>query len=267
MGSPQYFVRGGEFISHAGQTVLAHQKERVISTDATGHQEGVDVIPTQQVSRLYPSMADEYAVSVPASESPIGSSFVRLLTCRFKSDEQLVAELEAGGADCLTVLFERHGAMVFRIARRILRNDVEAEDTAQQVFLDIFRSVRQFDPEKGSFKSWLLMFVYHRAFNARRHLRSNRFYDSDPIEELLPYETGRPQTPAPAETSILVEEALGLIQPRQRRTIELTYYEGLTATQIPKSQASRSGWCVTTSIADLQDCGCFYASKARPNLR
>ena len=183
-------------------------------------------------SVLYPALADEYAVSVPASESPIGSSFVRLLTCRFKSDEQLVAELEAGGADCLTVLFERHGAMVFRIARRILRNDVEAEDTAQQVFLEHFRSVRQFDPEKGSFKSWLLMFVYHRAFNARRHLRSNRFYDSDPIEELLPYETGRPQTPAPAETSILVEEALGLIQPRQRRTIELTYYEGLTATQI-----------------------------------
>ena len=34
------------------------------------------------------------------------------------------------------------------------------------------------------------------------------------------------------KSSILVEQALGLIQPRQRRAIELTYYEGLTANQI-----------------------------------
>jgi RNA polymerase sigma-70 factor (ECF subfamily) len=181
---------------------------------------------------IFPAMADECAIAVPARDSPLGSSFLRLLTCRFKSDEQLMADLQAGEADRLTVLFERHGPLVFRIARRILRNDDEAEDTAQQVFLDVFRALRQFDPEKGSFKSWLLMFVYHRAFNARRHLRTTRFYDSDPIEELLPYEADRLQSPAPAETSILVEQALGLIQPRQRRAIELTYYEGLTANQI-----------------------------------
>jgi RNA polymerase sigma-70 factor (ECF subfamily) len=143
-----------------------------------------------------------------------------------------MADLRAGEADCLTVLFERHGPLVFRIARRILRNDGEAEDTAQQVFLDVFRAARQFDPEKGSFKSWLLMFVYHRTFNARRRLRTTKFYDSEPIEELLRYDAGRLQYPAPAEISILVEEALGLIQPRQRRAIELTYYEGLTANQI-----------------------------------
>jgi RNA polymerase sigma-70 factor (ECF subfamily) len=181
---------------------------------------------------IFPAMADECAVAVPASGSSLGNSFLRLLTCRFKSDEQLMADLQAGEADCLTVLFERYGPLVFGIARRILRNDGEAEDTAQQVFLDVFRALRQFNPDKGSFKSWLLMFVYHRAFNARRHLRTNRFYDSDAIEELLPYEAGKLQSPALAETSIVVEHALALIQPRQRRAIELTYYEGLTANQI-----------------------------------
>jgi RNA polymerase sigma-70 factor (ECF subfamily) len=164
----------------------------------------------------------------------IGGWLVRYVRLRLKTDEELVSDLLANEPDALTVLFERHSALVFRIARRILRNDAEAEDALQQVFLDMFRAAEQFGPEKGSFKSWLLMFTYHRTFNRRRHLRAHGFYDSDSIEE-LPQEliqgASRRLSLASTETVILVEQVLKLIQPRQRRAIELTYYEGLTAEQ------------------------------------
>src|SRR5580700_9081012 len=164
----------------------------------------------------------------------VGNSLVRYVKLRLRTDEELVSDLLGNEPDALTVLFERHGALVFRIARRILRNDAEAEDAVQQVFLDMFRAAEQFEPAKGSFKSWLLMFAYHRTFNSRRQLRTHGFYDSDSIEE-LPEELiqgARRQLPfASAEATILVEQILKLIQPRQRRAIELTYYEGLTAEQ------------------------------------
>jgi RNA polymerase sigma-70 factor (ECF subfamily) len=164
----------------------------------------------------------------------IGNSLVRYVKLRLKTDEDLVSDLLANEADALTVLFERYSELVFRIARRILRNDAEAEDALQQVFLDVYRAAEQFEPEKGSFKSWLLMFAYHRTFNSRRQLHTHGFYDSDSIEE-LPEELiqgARRQLPfASAEATILVEQILKLIQPRQRRAIELTYYEGLTAEQ------------------------------------
>jgi RNA polymerase sigma-70 factor (ECF subfamily) len=125
----------------------------------------------------------------------------------------------ASEPDALTILFERHSALVFRIARRILRNHADAEDALQQVFLDVFRAAEQFEPEKGSFKSWLLMFAYHRTFNSRRQLRTHGFYDSNSIEE-LPQElvegVVRPFPFAPTDLVILVEEVLKLIQPRQR---------------------------------------------------
>src|SRR5258708_39229025 len=44
------------------------------------------------------------------------------------ADEALVAHLQSGVADALTVLFERHSPLLFGIARRILRNGAEAED-------------------------------------------------------------------------------------------------------------------------------------------
>jgi RNA polymerase sigma-70 factor (ECF subfamily) len=170
----------------------------------------------------------------PVVTAATGTSIVRRLRLRLKTDEELLADLLGDEPDALTVLFERHSALVFRIARRILRNDAEAEDAVQQVFIDIFRAAEQFEPEKGSFKSWLLMFAYHRTFNSRRQLLTHGFYDSDSFEE-LPQElirgAGCSLSFAPAEAVILVEQVLKLIQPRQRRAIELTYYEGLTAEQ------------------------------------
>lgn len=165
-------------------------------------------------------------------------SFVGRLKLRLKSDEELLVALQNNEPDALTVLFARYSALVFRIARRILRNDAEAEDAVQQVFLDVFRSAAQFNPAKASFKVWLLMFAYHRTFNRRRHLVAKGYYDAGSVDDALGCElsrgAGRPFAFSPAETAVLVEQVLESIQPRQRRAIELVYYEGLTAEEAAK---------------------------------
>jgi RNA polymerase sigma-70 factor, ECF subfamily len=166
---------------------------------------------------------------VPAATPPLLSQ----LRQKLLSDEALVEHLQSGRADALTVLFERHSPLLFAIARRILRNRAEAEDAVQQIFLDVFRSIHQFDPKKGEFKTWLLMFGYQRILNCRRRLVSRRFFDTASFDELLPESSSeRPIGYATAEASVLVEQALGHLQPRQRRTIELIYYEGLTADEV-----------------------------------
>jgi len=163
-----------------------------------------------------------------------GALLGRVRLC-LRTDEELVAELIEGESDALTVLFERHSPLVFRIAHRVLRDDADAEDAVQQVFLDVFRAARQFEPQKGSFKSWLLQFAYHRSFNSRRRLRAHGYYDSDSIEEVFPREllegANHPFPMASSDVAILIDQVLKLVQPRQRRAIELTYYEGLTAEQ------------------------------------
>ena len=179
---------------------------------------------------------DTYVAEVvPTPVATAATPLLNQLRQKLLSDEALAEHLQGGNADALTVLFERHSPLLFGIARRILRNGAEAEDAVQQVFLDVFRSIQQFDPQKGEFKTWLLMFGYQRILNCRRALVSNRFFETDTLDELLPgllpeskYAAGY----SPAESSILVEQVLNCLQPRQRRTIELIYYEGLTAEEV-----------------------------------
>ncbi|SRR5579884_1322638 len=96
------------------------------------------------------------------SAEPRGTESLRQL--RALKDEELVRQLTSGYHDALTVLFERHSALVFHIALCILRNDAEAEETVHQVFLNAYRSIDQFDPQKCVFKKWLLKSAYKSAY-------------------------------------------------------------------------------------------------------
>ncbi len=155
------------------------------------------------------------------------------------SDTDLMDALRRGCNDALAVLFERHSALVFRIARAILRDDGEAEETVQRVFLDVFRAVNQFNPARGSFKTWLLQYAYHRTINRREHLQANHFYNREELDELTPaelfYGAGHLVCLPPQEVACLVEQVLALLEPRQRKVIELTYFEGLTAEEVAKA--------------------------------
>jgi RNA polymerase sigma-70 factor (ECF subfamily) len=106
------------------------------------------------------------------------------------------------------------------------------------VFLDIFRAVSQFNPDRGNFKTWLLQYAYHRSIDRRQHLQSNRFYSRDELDDLMPAELfngpGHSLCLPPQEVVCLVEQVLATLETRQRRVIELTYFEGLTAEEIAK---------------------------------
>jgi RNA polymerase sigma-70 factor (ECF subfamily) len=151
------------------------------------------------------------------------------------TDDQLMVQLQAGVNDALAVLFERYHRLVFSIAFKIVRDRGEAEDVTQNVFLEIFRSVAQFDPAKGSLKVWLLQYAYHRAFNRKQYLNTRSFYSHESIEDLDPFSYGEFFTLgkfAPGELQRLLQEGLASLGEPQKRVIELANYEGLSMKEI-----------------------------------
>ena len=157
------------------------------------------------------------------------------------SDEELLVALISGQHDAITVLFDRYSRLVYRIAERILHHPQEAEDVLQIVFLTIFRMARKFDPARGRVKIWLLQYAYSQSLRRKHQLRQRNFYGTEEIDSVLSELALRgPRTPSdlsPAERSRLIQQALDLLDAKQRRTVELTYYEGLTASEI----AERTG--------------------------
>jgi RNA polymerase sigma-70 factor (ECF subfamily) len=148
------------------------------------------------------------------------------------ADETLMTHLCKGHHDALSVLFDRYHRLVLSIALRILRDAGEAEDLMQSVFLEIFQSAAQFDPNRGTTKVWILQFAYHRSFNRRQYLNLRGFYER-PEESVLTRETPIAghglQVP---ESLRATQQALARLSKLQRETVELAFYEGLTMHEI-----------------------------------
>jgi RNA polymerase sigma-70 factor, ECF subfamily len=146
-------------------------------------------------------------------------------------DNELARLLRAGNHDAFAVLVDRYQRLVFSVAARIVKDTGEAEDVVQIVFLDLLRSVDQFDPARGTLKTWVLQYAYSRSMNRHRHLGRQQFYSRLELQEVKPSEyaigTVRPAGLSSAETARLIEQALAQLSPPQRRAIELCYFEGL----------------------------------------
>jgi RNA polymerase sigma-70 factor, ECF subfamily len=141
-------------------------------------------------------------------------------------DLELARQLRAGNHDALTSLFQKYSTMVFGIARRMLHDDGEAEEVVQQVFLDTYRAISQFDPTKASYKTWLFQYTYHRTMNRKKYLEAKGFYSAAELDEQeLPNEVfegaGRSLGLSSPEVVQLIQQLLNCIQPRQRVAIEL----------------------------------------------
>ena len=97
-------------------------------------------------------------------------------------EAQLLAELRSGQPDAFETLVRTHSGRMLSVCRRILRNDEEARDAAQEAFVSAFRGIHSFEGA-SRLGTWL-----HRiAVNASlMRLRSKKRRPEESIDGLLP---------------------------------------------------------------------------------
>ncbi|MGA9673041.1 MAG: RNA polymerase sigma factor [Terracidiphilus sp.] len=155
------------------------------------------------------------------------------------SDELLLEQVREGAKEALGVLFRRHARSVRNVAYRILRNEAEADDLVQEVFLFIFRKAALFDVAGGGARSWIFRVAYHRAFDRRRYLISRHFYSSKELDDTAFCMADHRQEHLFHELSIegifgkeLTARFNARLTAEQRETIQLFFFEGYALKEI-----------------------------------
>ena len=86
------------------------------------------------------------------------------------SEGALIARLRARDAGALEILMERHASRVFRVAFGITRNEADAEEVVQDVFLALFEKISAFE-ERAALGTWLYRVTTNAALLRRRGKR------------------------------------------------------------------------------------------------
>ena len=154
-------------------------------------------------------------------------------------EQEAIRRCQAGEEAGLGVLFELHQQSVFRTAYGIMRSHALAEDIAQQVFIEVFGSIKRYDA-KRPFRPWLHRIVVNRSLDELRR-RKNRFI---PIEAAgnLPSPTASPEQAAEeSELRDAIRKALVYLEPKHRAVIVLRYYQGFSEAEMSKVLNCRRG--------------------------
>jgi RNA polymerase sigma-70 factor (ECF subfamily) len=145
-----------------------------------------------------------------------------------EDDTEILRSVAAGDKQALGALYDRHAGVMLALGMRIVGVRREAEDLLHDVFLEAWRHAGDYDPRRGSVKTWLLMRMRSRCLD---RVRSHGFAKV----ETLQAEPARSGFAERAERSLDGARARSLLQAlplAQRQVLELGYFQGLSFSEI-----------------------------------
>jgi RNA polymerase sigma-70 factor (ECF subfamily) len=156
------------------------------------------------------------------------------------NDREVIEACQRGDWDAFRFLFEAHKDRVYSIALRYCGDESAAMDIAQETFLKLLSSIRDFRGG-ASFESWLYRIVVNRCLDHQRRGR-----------RLMPFFEGLLDlVRAPAESALQellhaemakdVQKIVGTLPPEQRIVVVLRYTEGLAYEEIAKILGCSAG--------------------------
>lgn len=146
-------------------------------------------------------------------------------------DVSIVRAMARGDSAALAQLYDRYAGSMLALAQRIVGRGAEAEDVIHDVFLEAWRHSADYDPARGSVKSWLLLRTRSRSLDVQKSSRVSK--QASGLDDQWLAQLGDParDTAATADQA-RVRQVLVALPPEQREVLLLGYFEGLSSSEI-----------------------------------
>jgi RNA polymerase sigma-70 factor (ECF subfamily) len=178
-----------------------------------------------------------------------------IIAAQATTDEMLLQSIADGGRAAMHILYARHHVRVYRFILRIVRDVTMAEDLASQVFLDVWRTARQFEG-RSQVSTWLLSIARFKALTALRQRRHEDIDQDDMLE--IADEADTPEASLDrSTTSAILRACVARLSPAHREIINLVYYHEKSVEEvgviigIPQSTVKTRMFYARRQLADM----------------
>jgi len=147
------------------------------------------------------------------------------------SEPELVSLLQEQDETAFSYLYDNYGGALYGIISPIVKDTETANDVLQEVFVNIWKKINQYDTAKGRLFTWMLNIARNAAIDK---LRSRAFRDgmkNRPIPENA--EAIAASTPAKTD-DVGLKKVLAGLKEDYRVLIDLSYFQGFTHEEISK---------------------------------
>ncbi|MCF6334080.1 MAG: sigma-70 family RNA polymerase sigma factor [Draconibacterium sp.] len=157
------------------------------------------------------------------------------------TEVEIIQKLQRGNEQAFKELVENYQKMVVNTCFGMVHNIEDSEDIAQEVFIEVFRSIHKFRAE-SKLSTWLYRMAVNRSLNFIRDNKKNKWFQSfeDAVQsknaELSRITTGDSENPEfeleNSQRAILLHEAIDNLPQNQKVAFTLSKYEDLSYQEI-----------------------------------
>src|SRR5262252_8550857 len=150
------------------------------------------------------------------------------------SDQVLARRSAQGDMNAFEKIYERHYRRVYSLCLRMTQNPVEAEDLAQDVFLQLHRKIKSFRGE-SAFTTWLHRLTVNQVLMhfRKRSVKSELTTEDGEMPDTVDPDTIKPEA-MPIIDKISLETAIAQLPPGYRTAFVLHDVEGYEHEEIAK---------------------------------
>lgn len=150
-------------------------------------------------------------------------------------------------------LYDQYSSALYGVVLRIVRDDDQAQDTLQDIFVKIWKNVDAYDASKGRLFTWMLNIARNSAIDA---LRAQKAQPSNAIrtdEDNVHIVDRQHHTDQPNPDHIGIQEVVGQLRPERKQLIDLVYFGGYTHEEAAEELNLPLGTVKTRIRAALQE--------------
>lgn len=153
------------------------------------------------------------------------------------SDNELVERHLTGDDEAFTAIITRYQAYVFAIILRFVSEHQDADDIAQEVFLQLYRSLP--GKQAGDLKSWIGRIAANKAIDWKRSQKRRQAL-TECLEQITLIEEGQPgkieQVILQREQEMLLYQLCRGLSPPYRRVVVKYHFEGKSYQTIAREE-------------------------------
>jgi RNA polymerase sigma-70 factor, ECF subfamily len=149
----------------------------------------------------------------------------------------LLGRIKDGDQDAFESFYDQTGALVFGIVKRMTESQADAEEIALDVYKQIWRATGSYEESRGSVTAWLVTMARSRALDRIRS-KASRARIEQPWEATSGFEpshSGFENRTMFALDYQRVTAALAAIPPEQRHAIEMSFFQGLSHSEVSET--------------------------------
>jgi len=157
-------------------------------------------------------------------------------------DDKLVQEMKEGKLEAFDQIAQIHQRKIYALAFNLTRNQMDAQDIAQEVLLSIFKKIHTFQG-KSAFSSWVYRITLNASYMKLRSKKKDQFVSLDDMlpsfnnsgfqqSKLLDWSNTTDSLLFSNETKGVIEKAVSQLPEKEKVVFLLRDIEGLSTEKV-----------------------------------